>query len=45
MGLQELRKHMAYYIKGIDDASRIRAKINTINEKKELEELLKEVFK
>ncbi len=44
VGLQELRKHMACYIKGINDASHIRAKINTINEKQELEELLKEVF-
>lgn len=44
VGIQELRKHMACYIKGIDDASKIRAKINTINNKKELEELLKEIF-
>ena len=44
VGLQELRKHMACYIKGMDEASKIRAKINTINEKKELEELLKETF-
>lgn len=45
VGIQELRKHMACYIKGIDEASRIRAKINNIYEKKELEELLKEAFK
>lgn len=44
VGIQELRKHMACYIKGIDDASRIRAKINTINNKEELKELLKEIF-
>lgn len=45
VGIQELRKHMAYYIKGVDDASIIRTKINGINERTELEELLKEVFK
>lgn len=44
VGIQELRKHMACYIKGIDDASKIRAKINSINNKEELEELLKEIF-
>ncbi len=45
VGIQSLRKHMAYYIRGIDDASNIRAKINTINEKEELEDLLKEIYK
>lgn len=44
VGIQELRKHMACYIKGIDDASKIRAKINTIDNKEELEELIKEIF-
>lgn len=45
VGIQELRKHMACYIRNIDDASKIRAKINTIDNKKELIEVLKEVFK
>lgn len=44
VGIQELRKHMACYIKGIDDASKIRTKINSIDNKQELEELLKEIF-
>lgn len=44
IGIQELRKHMACYIKGIDDASKIRTKINSIDNKQELEELLKEIF-
>ena len=44
VGLQELRKHMACYVKGIDDASCIRAKINTITNKEELEDMLKIVF-
>lgn len=45
VGIQELRKHMACYIKGINDASKIRAKINSIYNKEELEELLKEIFR
>ena len=44
VGIQELRKHMACYIKGIDNASKIRAKINSIYNKEELEELIKEIF-
>lgn len=44
VGIQELRKHMACYIKGIDEASKIRAKINSIDNKEELVELLKEIF-
>ena len=44
VGIQELRKHMACYIKGIDDASKIRIKINSIYNKEELEELLREIF-
>ncbi len=45
IGIQELRKSMACYIKGTEEASKIRTKINSINNKKELEELLKEVFR
>lgn len=44
VGIQELRKHMAYYVRNINDASKIRAKVNTINEKEELINYLKEVF-
>lgn len=44
VGIQELRKHMAYYIRGINDASSIRAKINTINKKDELENFLKQIL-
>ncbi len=44
VGIQELRKHMAYYVRNINDASRIRAKINTINEKDELINYLNKVF-
>ena len=45
IGIQELRKHMAQYIKGIDEASKIRAKINTIDTKDELIECIKQSMK
>ena len=44
VGIQELRKHMACYIKNLPNASKIRVKINQINEKNELIEYLKECF-
>lgn len=43
VGIQELRKHMAHYIRNIDDASKVRAKINSISTKKELIEVLKNI--
>lgn len=44
VGIQELRKHMACYIKNLPNASKIRVKINQINQKNELIEYLKECF-
>lgn len=44
VGIQELRKHMAHYTKNLQEASKIRAKINEINSEKELIECLKEAF-
>lgn len=43
VGIQELRKHMACYIKAVDNASSIRAKINTINQKSELIEFIEQI--
>jgi len=43
VGIQELRKHMAHYIRNIDDASRIRAKINMIDSKDELIDLVRKL--
>lgn len=40
-GIQELRKHMAGYIKNIPNASKIRTKINQISTKEELIDCLK----
>lgn len=44
VGIQELRKHMACYIKNLPNASKIRMKINQINQKDELIKYLKECF-
>ena len=43
-GIREMRKHLAFYIKGTENASEIREKINHIEVKKELENALKEYF-
>ena len=44
VGIQELRKHMACYIKNLPNASKIRVRINQIGSKDELIEYLKECF-
>lgn len=43
-GIREMRKHLAFYIKGTENASEIREKINHIENKKELEKTLTEYF-
>ena len=45
IAIQTLRKHMVYYTKNLKDASSIRRKINMINTKKELTEILEQYFK
>ena len=42
--VKEMRKHLAYYVKGTKDASKIRVKINSIERKDELLECLNEYF-
>jgi tRNA-dihydrouridine synthase B len=44
VGIPELRKHLACYIKSIPNASKTREKINSINTKDELIEFVKECF-
>lgn len=39
-GIKEMRKHMAYYLKNLPNASSIRQKINQIETKKELEDCI-----
>ena len=44
VGIPELRKHLACYVKSLPNASKIRQTINQINTKKELVQALKECF-
>ena len=44
-GIREMRKHLAYYTKGLKKSSTIREKINVIQSKNELIEALTEYFK
>lgn len=44
VGIQELRKHMAGYIRNLPNASKVREKINQIQNQEELMECLKEFF-
>lgn len=43
--VREMRKHIAWYIKGMKEATKIREKINTLQTKKEVEDCLTEYFK
>ena len=45
IAIKEMRKHLAYYIKNMKDASRLREKINKIDTKVELKDCLNEYFK
>ena len=45
IAIKEMRKHLAYYIKNMKDASRLREKINRIDTKAELIDCLNEYFK
>lgn len=44
VGIPELRKHLAGYIKNLPNASKMRVKVNQINSKSELIDYLKECF-
>lgn len=43
-GIREMRKHLAYYTKGLKNSSSIRNYINTITSKDELVQALTEYF-
>ena len=45
IAIKEMRKHLAYYVRYEKDASKIRERINKINEKGELIYCLSEYFK
>lgn len=40
VGVREMRKHIAWYLKGMKNSNRIKNKINTIDTKEEIEEIL-----
>lgn len=44
-GIREMRKHLAYYTKGLKNSSLIREKINTIQTRDDLINSLTEYFK
>jgi len=44
-GIKEMRKQIAWYVKGLKDASKIRDKVNKIEDKEELEGCLIEYFR
>lgn len=43
-GIREIRKHLAYYTKGLENSSYIRNKINILQTKKDLIGVLTEYF-
>ena len=44
IAIKEMRKHLAYYIRNRKDASKLREKINKIEERVELENCLRQYF-
>ena len=45
LGIREMRKHVAWYVKGMKGAAKFRAQINQVESYEELEELLKMLIK
>ena len=45
MAMREMRKHVAWYVKGMKGAAKFRAQINQVESYEELEELLKMLIK
>ena len=45
IAIKEMRKHIAWYVKGLKDSSKIRDAVNKIETKKEMEECITEYFK
>ena len=44
VGIREMRKHIAWYVKGLKEATKLRILVNKIETKQELEGTLKEYF-
>ena len=45
IAIKEMRKQIAWYVKGLKDSSKIRDKVNTIETKKEMQDCITEYFK
>ena len=45
IAVREMRKHIAYYIKGMPEATKVRERINTLQTQKEVTDCLTEYFK
>lgn len=44
VAVREMRKHIAWYVKGLKDSTKIRDKINTVKTKEEITTCLTEYF-
>ncbi len=44
-GIREMRKHVAWYLKGMPGAAKLRDAVNQVESEKELEELLEKILK
>ena len=45
VGVKEMRKHVAWYVKGLKESTKIREAVNKIETKAEMEDCLREYFK
>lgn len=45
IAIKEMRKHIAWYVKGMKDSTKIREQVNKIETKKEMEDCITEYFK
>lgn len=45
VGVREMRKHAAWYLKGLKNSNEVKNKLNTINDKEKMKHLLKEFSK
>ena len=45
VAVREMRKHIAWYVKGLPESTKIREKVNTIKTEQEITDCLTEYFK
>ena len=44
VAVREMRKHVAWYVKGLKESTKIREKVNTIKTEKEMRDCITEYF-